>query len=84
MIVNERGIIVGDDGIIWRRDSKGLFSLDPRGYFIERLSDNITWTLFRKTKSSYFKVPYVRQVLTIGSISQCFHVAEIYDIRSYK
>lgn len=82
MIVNNRGQIIGDDGISWLRDYKGLFSVEPRGYFIELLDGK--WQLFRKTKSSYQPIPYVRQILTTGSIAQCMLIAEIYEIRRYK
>lgn len=81
IIVNEHGQIIGDNGIAWLRDHKGLYSIDPRGYFIELQNDGITWCLFRKTKSSYEKVSYVRQVLGTGSIVHCMSVAEIYEIK---
>lgn len=80
MIVNERGQIIGDSGIAWCKDVNGLYSIDPVGYFIE-LTDKRIWMLFRKTESSYYKIPFVRQIVITGSIDQCLRIAEIYEIR---
>lgn len=80
MIVNERGQIIGDSGISWCKDIDGLYSIDPTGYFIE-LSDEGVWRLFRRTKSSYYKIPFIKQIIITGSIEQCIRIAEIYEIR---
>jgi hypothetical protein len=80
VIINERGQIIGDLGIEWLKNERGYWSIDPGGYFIER--DGHTWVLFRKTTSAFpKKVPYVKQVLTRGTIAECMRVAEIYFIR---
>ncbi len=82
MIVNEHGQIIADEGITWNSDGLGLHSLDPRGYYIQLLDNYITWCLFRKTRSSYQEVvPYIKQILTTGSLSHCIRVAEIYEIK---
>lgn len=79
MIVNNHGQIIGDDGIIWRRYRTSFYSVEPVGYFIEPVGK--TWEVFRKNKSSYPPVPFVRQVIGTGSILQCMCIAEIYQIK---
>ena len=93
--VNERGQIIGDDGISWNAGKRGFWSYSPRGYFIERLPPSETggdlmmqrmgvevdkrWTLFRQQPGALGST--VRQPLYRGRVRQCMRVAEIYEIR---
>lgn len=80
IITNSRGQIIGDLGIGWSRNERGMYSWDPRGYFIDR--EDGRWVLYRKTRSAIpERVPFVRQVLARGTMSHCMRVAEIYEVR---
>lgn len=79
MVVNERGQIIGDNGILWLNDSKGYWSCDPSGYRIEPARDDpIKWELFLSSFSCRKAHTYIFKSFTA---TDCMRVAEIYQVR---